>query len=487
MEALSKFAACYIRVSTDEQSEFSPEAQLTAIRDYAKKNGYILLDRYVFKDEGISGRKAEKRPAFMRMIAAAKEKPCPFEVILVHKIDRFARSREDSVVYKSLLRKECKVKVVSITENIEDDKFSVILEAMLEAMAEYYSLNLSDEVKKGMTEKAKRGGLQSAPGFGYTVENNVLVPLPYEAEIIRSIFERFISGEGYFAIARWLNSLGVKTHRGNKFENRTIEYIIRNPVYIGKLRWNPVEKTRRNYDSENIIVADAEHEPLVDMNTWETAQKRVLEIKAQWRKHMRPAAEHKDWLSGLVKCSECGSSLIKAGSHYWKCGAYAKGKCSYSQHTSDEKLKDMISDCLKKESRAKYKLDYQIVSKSSASQSERALLIAQIEKADMKLERVREAYYSGTDSLDEYKNIKAVIESEKAVMQKRLDQVEIEDHRVDYSSIVKEKLKNMFEILHSSDVSSEEKHRAAHDSIKEVVYNKSANSLEIVYFASIIP
>lgn len=157
--------ACYIRVSTNDQTEFSPDAQLKAIRKYAENNNILLDDDYIFVDEGISGRKADKRPAFQQMIKVAKSKPKKFDIILVHKFDRFARSREDSVVYKSLLKKECNIRVISITESIEDDKFSVILEAMLEAMAEYYSLNLSDEVKKGMTEKATRGQYQSSPPF----------------------------------------------------------------------------------------------------------------------------------------------------------------------------------------------------------------------------------------------------------------------------------------------------------------------------------
>ena len=111
--------------------------------------------------------KRKKGPAFLRMIATAKSKPRPFDVILVHKFDRFARSREDSVVYKSMLRKDCGIKVISITEQFEDDKFSIILEAMLEAMAEYYSLNLADEVKKGMFEKARRGEHIGKAPYGY--------------------------------------------------------------------------------------------------------------------------------------------------------------------------------------------------------------------------------------------------------------------------------------------------------------------------------
>ena len=140
---MTQYGACYIRVSTDDQTEFSPDAQLRALKEYARKNNILLTKQHIFIDEGISGKRADKRPEFMRMIAMAKSKPKPFDVILVHKFDRFARSREDSVVYKSLLKKEANIKVTSITETIEDDKFSVILEAMLEAMAEYYSLKFS--------------------------------------------------------------------------------------------------------------------------------------------------------------------------------------------------------------------------------------------------------------------------------------------------------------------------------------------------------
>jgi len=129
--------ACYIRVSTDDQTEYSPAAQLKALKKYAKDNDITITKEHIYIDEGISGKQADKRPEFMRMIATAKLKPKPFDVILVHKFDRFARSREDSVVYKSLLKKEAGIKVVSTTESIEDDKFSVILEAMLEAKSSF--------------------------------------------------------------------------------------------------------------------------------------------------------------------------------------------------------------------------------------------------------------------------------------------------------------------------------------------------------------
>ena len=107
--------AAYIRVSTEEQAEYSPDSQLGRIREYAGAHQILLPEQYIYLDEGISGRCARTRPAFMRMIAQAKEKPRPFDVILLWKFSRFARNRQDSILYKSMLRKECGIDVISIT------------------------------------------------------------------------------------------------------------------------------------------------------------------------------------------------------------------------------------------------------------------------------------------------------------------------------------------------------------------------------------
>ena len=238
-----KIAAVYIRVSTDDQVEYSPEAQLVEIRKYAASHGYIIPEQFIFIDEGISGRKTTKRTRFNQMIGVAKTKPKPFDAILLWKFSRFARNREDSVVYKSMLRKQLGIEVISVSEPVGDDKMSVIIEALIEAMDEYYSINLAEEVKRGMSEKARRGELQATPAFGYRVENNVLVPVPEEAELVQEIFRRYLDGDGFFQLAKWLNAQGVTTHRGNAFENRTVEYILRNPVYVGKLRWNPAGRS----------------------------------------------------------------------------------------------------------------------------------------------------------------------------------------------------------------------------------------------------
>lgn len=141
-----KNAAAYIRVSTHMQDELSPDAQKRLLADYAKANNLILSNEHIFIEKGISGKKADNRPEFMRMISMAKHKPTPFNVILVWKFSRFARNQEESIVYKSLLRKQCNIDVVSISEPILDGPFGSLIERIIEWMDEYYSIRLSGEV-----------------------------------------------------------------------------------------------------------------------------------------------------------------------------------------------------------------------------------------------------------------------------------------------------------------------------------------------------
>jgi len=479
----AKFAALYIRVSTEDQTEFSPEAQKRALLNYANDHGFVVRESNIFLDES-SGRKAEKRPAFMEMIARAKSKERPFEAILVHKFDRFARSREDSVVYKSLLTRECDVKVISITESIEDDKFAIILEAILEAMAEYYSLNLAEEVKKGMTEKALRGGLQSTPSFGYAVDKkeNMLVPVESEARLVREIFSRFLSGEGYLSIARWLNSIGIKTHRGNQFENRTVVYMIRNPVYIGKLRWNPRGRTGRDYDNAHIILADAKHKPLIDKDTWEAAQKRAKALKENWKHHGKPASESKDWLTGLVHCSDCNLSLSRVKKHQsWRCSGYARGTCKSSQYVKDSRLKEALLRRLSEDFTTEKKLSYKKVGLKKSGFDEKELLRLQVSKIEKKLLRLREAYLDGVETMDAYKSAKGALEAEVLDLQEQMIVLDRETPQTQEAGERKPSIQSVVEILSSAEGSNVQKHEAITSVIASCIFDKQKNLLEIQY------
>lgn len=126
------YAALYIRVSTDRQEELSPDAQKRLLIDYAKKNGIIVNSEHIYIENGISGKSANNRPEFQKMIATAKMKPRPFDVILVWKFSRFARNQDESVFYKSILRKKCGIDVVSITEPISEGMYGRLIEMIIE-------------------------------------------------------------------------------------------------------------------------------------------------------------------------------------------------------------------------------------------------------------------------------------------------------------------------------------------------------------------
>lgn len=478
-----KSAAAYIRVSTDDQIEFSPDAQLRALKNWAHANDYLIDQDHIYIDEGISGRKAERRPAFMAMIAAAKQKPAPFEAILVHKFDRFARSREDSVVYKSLLRKECGVRVISITESIDDDKFSIILEAMLEAMAEYYSINLAEEVRKGMTEKARRGQRQTATPFGYRIKDGSLTPDPHEAELVREIYRRFVSGETYLSISHWLNDMGARTSRGHAFLNRSIRYILTNPTYAGLNAWTPGRDVKRNTEylmSPDTVIAKGDHEPLVSMETWEAAQQRVKDFRDQYGHNRRPAA-HADWISGLVRCAFCGHPMTRCKTTKtitWTCNGYIHGACKVPGGINDKDFKQYFIDAVRISSRDHESL---LAAARHSIESRPANPYPKMLAAlDARLARAQDAYQRGIDTIEEYAESKRIIAAERASILSRMEADASQEEAQAIADQFAARLAALADLL-ESDAPMQAKHDAAHSAISHAVWDKTVPSLTIVH------
>lgn len=455
-------AACYIRVSTEEQTEFSPDAQQRALSNYARQHGLTILPEHIYIDAGLSGRRAETRPAFMAMIAAAKRKPPPFDCILVHRFDRFARSREDSIVYKSILRRQCGVQVISITEHLEDDKMSLILEAMLEAMAEYYSINLGEEVRKGMTEKARRGQLQTSPPFGYQVRENTLVPVPQEALVVREIYRRFLAGQSMAAIARWTQQTGALTHRGNPLDSRRVRYILENPVYLGTLRWSSQGQT---------MAVEGTHAPLIDIDQFQAVQQRLDRYIAFRPKHSRPPEEHKHWLTGLVRCAACGGGLILSQGKYLKCGRYVKGKCRTSQHVPAKTLEDAVLSRLRTDSAARtpfaahWSEQDQDQTRHAAAQALAAL--------ERKLDRLRQAYLCGAESPEEYKAQKEALLRQTEPLHRQLTTLPPVPDRGDLDRIIA--------TLDDPQSDTQAKHRAAQAVLADCLWDKARCTVRIIY------
>ena len=478
-------AAAYIRVSTDEQTDYSPAVQLEEIQEYARKNGYHIPAEFIFADEGISGKRADKRPAFQNMIRQARKKSNRIEYIIVHKFDRFARNKEDSVLYKALLKKDG-IKVISVKEPIpQDDKFAVIYESMLEAMAEYYSLNLAEEVKKTMTKKAELGEWQTIAPFGYRNENKSLVQDPEEAKMVRYIFDQYISGTSMFALSRHLNQMGFRTHRGNVFENRTIQYILNNPVYKGYMRWTPDGKTCRDFSNPSSILSKGNWEPIVSEEVWQAAADRIQKEKRTHYKHKRPETEGIHWLSSMIKCSACGRSLIvgvryKSGAVQFQCGGYNHGQCHESHALSSNRLLPVLFSALESIARSPSDADVQYFirhTKPATDELEGCQMM--LEKAKSKLQKAKKAYLEEIDTLEEYRINKQTIEKEIAALQSRCDALRAANNNTFNEQVFSSRIRSVLAVLQSDQYTTEEKRKSLKSIVEKIVYHKNENSIEL--------
>jgi len=474
-----KTAAAYIRVSTDDQIEYSPDSQLKAIRKYAKEHSLILPEEFIFIDEGISGRKADKRPSFQRMIGTAKLKPKPFDTILLWKFSRFARNRQDSIVYKSMLRKQCGIDVVSISEQLGEDNTAILIEALIEAMDEYYSLNLAEEVKRGMNEKFSRGGVVSQPPFGYKMKDGIFAPDEVNAPIVQMIFSDYLAGMGAREIAMKLNDMGIRTTKGKLFENRTVEYILTNVTYTGKLRRS--KNGRDNLDrfhesADNTAIIDGKHEPIISADIFEAAQKKRSETKRTYTRYARQSPVE-FMLKGIVRCDNCGATLtMSAGKTSLQCHNYAHGTCSVSHSVTIKKLNAAVIEHLKSDfEQQTFAIDVAEKKASSAAPD----LTALIEREKKKLSRIREAYMAGIDTLEEYQENKKTIQARIDELTASAPPAPLDEEQI--RETISGRIQAGLRILESDETSETLKNITLRSIVDRIIYIKPKGIIEIFY------
>ena len=300
-------AAAYARYSSDNQRDESIDAQLRAIREYCEKNNIQLVK--IYTDEARSAT-TDDRPGFLQMIQDSALGL--FDVVIVHKLDRFSRDRYDSAFYKRQLKKYG-IKLISVLEQLDDSPESIILESVLEGMAEYYSRNLGREVMKGMRETALQckhtGG---RPPLGYDVANDKTYTInEHEARIVRTIFEMYATGKGYSEIINKLNQEGHKTQTGRPFGKNSIHDILKNEKYRGVYIFNRTERKingKRNHhkskSEDEIIRIEGGIPRIISDEIWEVVQKRM-------EKNKKGANSAKEiyLLSGLIYCGKCGGAM----------------------------------------------------------------------------------------------------------------------------------------------------------------------------------
>lgn len=486
----TKYAFGYVRVSTGKQDELSPDSQAKLLKDYAKSHGYVVSK--IFYEVGISGRKADKRPEFQKMIGLAKASDHPADAILVWKYSRFARNQEESIVYKSLLKKKHNVDVISISEPLVDGPFGSLIERIIEWMDEYYSVRLSGEVTRGMREKAERGGYQARPPLGYKIVSHKEPPVivPEEAEIVKLIFEKYVhDGMGLFEIARLLNSHNFKTSHGKEFERRSIEYILQNPTYCGMVRWNrTINESKEIRPESEWIIAEGEQPAIISKELFDKAQERY---KREYRpRGARPVSTYKHWLSGIVKCPACGRTMTackiennKQTYCYFRCYGYSKGKCAAKNSISSLKLEPAVLESIKSVLDTG-KITYRKIEvKTEDTADLKTILEDQIKKIDVKLQRIKEAYMNGIDTMEEYKENKRIVQGEKDSLEKQLSELKeekISTKNEDNDMLMR--VKNVYDILSSDSVDATTKNEVLRSVVEKIVYDREEDELKVYYY-----
>ena len=326
-------AVIYARFSSEKQNEASIEGQLRECLEYANFNGIEVIGNYIDRAQSA---KTDHRPEFQRMIKDSYKRP--FDCILVWKLDRFARNRYDSAYYKNILKKNG-VRVISAKESISQGADGILLEAILEGYAEFYSAELSEKVKRGMTEnalKAKSNGVR--PPFGYYVDDTDHYQIDETlAPVVREIFTHYLDGMRVNDIVKLLNERGIK-HKGFAMKYNAVFRILTNRKYIGEYKFG------------DIIIPNA-IPAIIDEATFNSVQQRMARNKKAPAMHR---SEDDYLLTTRLFCGKCGAMMtgVIGTSHtsrqyrYYKCNHAKQGKCD-KKSVRKEWLEELVLDEIK--------------------------------------------------------------------------------------------------------------------------------------------
>ena len=474
--------AAYIRVSTDDQLDLSPDSQLDEIKKYAAANDIVLSPDYIFMEqEGRSGKKAENRPEFQRMISTAKVKPKPFDCILVWKFSRFARNQDESTFYKGMLRKKLGIDVVSVSEPIMEGMYGRLIEMIIEWQDEFYSYNLGVEVKRGMTKKAELKGYQIVPCLGYAAVGNgkPFVIVEDEYKIVEDIFRMYaLENLDRTSIARRLNAQGKKAKRGNPFEQRTITRILTNPFYNGTVSWNGISFQGSHETRQSVT------------GLYDICQERLKQEFRPVKRRSISTCRH--WLSGILKCSVCGATMSYNGGGksrpdaVFACWKYAKGLHKESCSVTVAKAERIVIRSLEKILETG-NFEYDRIPRPASEQdsSQKVAIEVKLERLALKEERIRSAYENGIDSLEEYRTRKEQLLKERAELEAELASLEPADRSPAPShEELMERVKTVHDLLCSPDVDFETKGTALRSILKFIVFDRKADRFEFHYYIS---
>lgn len=388
----------YGRYSSSNQTEQSIEGQLHVCEKYAAQNGIEIIAHYI--DRAATGTNAQRRE-FQRMISDSEKNM--FEAVLVYKLDRFARNRFDSAMYKRKLS-ENGVKVISATENISDGPEGIIMEAILEGMDEYYSAELSRKMRRGLEESFRKGHYMSRiVPFGYRKENHFLVIDETTAPIAREIFQKYLDGTKELAIVRWLNEKGITNSVGSKWNKIDIDRLLRKTIYKGEYRYGEYEGT---------VSCPA----IIEPEMFDKVQEMLENSRIRTRKS-RTGFNY--ILTGKLHCAECGTRMsgesIERKYFYYACPSRKHRVKAEKLH---EKVISALGEYLVPEKVTEFaEAAYEAYKEERAAQpDERSAIEKEIASVDRQIDNAVKAILAGVEltalneKTDELKKRKAELE-----------------------------------------------------------------------------
>ncbi len=320
----NKKAIIYARYSSERQNEQSIEGQVRECRAFADREEITVVDTYI--DRVLSG-KTDARPSFQQMIKDSDKKA--WDYVIVYRLDRFARNRYDAATYKHKLKRNG-IKVLSAMERITDTPEGILMEGLLESMAEYYSEELSMKVRRGMTDNILKGLVVGGKTpLGYKIENKKYVIDPKTAPIVQEVFNLYAEGQTIAQILEHLNQQRYKTVHGSEFKKSSLERMLVNKKYIGI------------YEHSGQVVAGGTP-VIIEKSVWEKVQA-MMEKNKKAPARSRGAVEF--LLTTKLHC-QCGGSMAGTsgnGTHktyyYYQCPK----KCGMKNVPKD-KLEDLVID-----------------------------------------------------------------------------------------------------------------------------------------------
>ena len=509
----AKKVAIYCRVSTTEQAEegYSINEQKKLLTYECEKNGNTVYK--IYSDEGISGKNITARPALKELLNDANEGK--FDSVMVWKINRIGRNLKDVLDMVDLFDRN-NITFKSATEPFDTTTPGGRMHFQMVALiGEFERGTIAQNVKMGMMARAREGRWNGNVVIGYDLklkENTTnkkrkdteLVINEKEAEIVRTIFKMYSQGNGYKAIANYINKFGYKTKKGNPFSLTAIKDILNNPVYIGKIRYNlrpNWSEKRRKGTNPNPLIVDGKHEAIIEQELWDKVQSMLQTSKG------KPSRIYDGEfpLTGILKCPQCGAGMVimrtsrtrkdgtKRRLEYYCCGNW-KNKGTAVCHSNairvDKandyvfgKLSELLSnDKLVKDIVKNINTDRK--NKVDPSKDELQKLTRELDKISAKKDKLFEAFEEDIITKEEFKERVAELQSRERLLQEdantlKMNVLDDNVQQVSYE-FVKETLSKVGEMLGNCK-SMEQKKKLLHMLISKITINelREVDSIQI--------